>query len=89
MEAHKERREQLMEEEKKRGGGGGGKKNNTITDDESAASKNMRVGFDPVAKAIIQDCIISHDGGNRGGAKGPDDVLAFSRSVHKTDPSLE
>ncbi|CAN6677667.1 unnamed protein product [Malus baccata var. baccata] len=87
MEAYKERREQLMEEEKKRGGGG--KKNNTIIDDESAASKNMRVGFDPVAKAIIQECIISHDGENRGGAKGPDDILAFSRSDHKTDSSLE
>ncbi|KAM1519786.1 hypothetical protein EV2_023305 [Malus domestica] len=87
MEAYKERREQLMEEEKKRGGGR--KEEYTITDDESAASKNMRVGFDPVAKAIIQECIISHDGGNRGGAKGPDDVLAFSRSDHKTDSSLE
>ncbi|KAM1172427.1 hypothetical protein ACFX2I_022531 [Malus domestica] len=87
MEAYKERREQLMEEEKKRGGGR--KEEYTITDDESVASKNMRVGFDPVAKAIIQECIISHDGGNRGGAKGPDDVLAFSRSDHKTDSSLE
>ncbi|XP_050374517.1 uncharacterized protein LOC126792059 [Argentina anserina] len=49
---------------------------------------------DPVAKAVIQESIISdssrdkgHD--QKGGAQHPDDVLAFSRCVHKIDSSLE
>lgn len=49
----------------------------------------------PVAKVVIRESIISdssHDKGHddqKGGAQHPDDVLAFSRCVHKIDSSLE
>ncbi|ONI27189.1 hypothetical protein PRUPE_1G073300 [Prunus persica] len=88
MEAHKERREQMMEEESKRKEGG--KKNGAAGSAESLCKKKTNDGFDPAAKAIIEECIISHEGEEGGGrAKNPDDVLAFSRSVNKIDSSLE
>lgn len=78
MEAHKERREQMEKEEKK----------NATTGGHGGVA-------DPVVKAVIRGCIISDDkghddkGGHGGGAQHPDDVLAFSRCVHKIDSSLE
>ncbi|BFG14442.1 hypothetical protein CerSpe_007160 [Prunus speciosa] len=77
----------MMEEESKRKEG---KKNGTAGSAESLCKKKTNDGFDPAAKAIIEECIISHEGEEGGGgAKNPDDVLAFSRSVHKIDSSLE
>lgn len=54
---------------------------------EVLESKNHTAGFDPMAKLLIRKSIVP-DGGDRG-AEAPEDVLAFSRSVHKIDSSLE
>lgn len=60
-------------------------------------SSSSTVGLeDPITKSIIRDAIISdhrHDGGNNHNheasvARAPDDVLAYSRCVHKVDSSL-
>lgn len=65
--------------EKKNGGGG----------------SDMKAGDDPMAEAakakeVIREAIVAKSTGeteNR--AQQPDDILAFSRSVHKVDSSLE
>lgn len=78
MEANKERREQVeMKKEEKQE-----EKKNEVLE-----SKNHTAGFDPMAKLLIRKSIVP-DGGDRG-AEAPEDVLAFSRSVHKIDSSLE
>lgn len=85
MEANKERREQVEkkeedEETKKK------KKKNDGRPDQSATETPAPAGLDPTAKTLIRESIITEDGG---GGKAADDVLAFSRSVHKIDSSLE
>lgn len=81
MEAHKERKEQVENEESTRKGSGKNIISNQINDDGS----NKELESDTVTKRIIRDNIIS----NGETAQAPNDVLAFSRSVHKVDSSLE
>lgn len=86
MEAHKERREQVLqqeEEEHKKKIENDDVENNNGTQTQSKIRKAVD---DPVAKALIREFIISDDDG---GAVQPYDVLAFSRSVHHIDSSLE
>ncbi|XWS73341.1 hypothetical protein CRYUN_Cryun02cG0119800 [Craigia yunnanensis] len=56
-------------------------------DDAAAAasyeSTTMTTGLNPMAKVVINETVNEGDG-----AENPDDVLAFSRSVHKIDSSL-
>jgi len=49
----------------------------------------------PMAKMLIRESIVSDNSSNgngdeesKAGAQDPDDVLAFSRSVHKSDSSV-
>ncbi|CAK7345668.1 unnamed protein product [Dovyalis caffra] len=77
MEAKKERNEQLETE---------------VTEEKKYSS--TKGVDDPMAKILIRETIISSGNGhsseeNKIGVQNPDDVLAFSRSVHKTDSSLE
>ncbi|GLT78540.1 hypothetical protein SLA2020_500710 [Shorea laevis] len=58
-------------------------------------SRTKTTVIDPLAKLVISESIIN-DGSKddkanagRGAAQKPDDVLAFSRAVHKIDSSLE
>ncbi|XVE79943.1 hypothetical protein DITRI_Ditri14bG0097900 [Diplodiscus trichospermus] len=53
----------------------------------SFESTTKTTGMDPLAKVVINETIVSDDANK--GAQTPDDVLAFSRSVHKTDSSLQ
>jgi hypothetical protein len=86
MEANKEKRELVEKKEEIEGK----KKNDGV---ESAT------GFDPMTKILIHKSIITDGGTSDSGvgkecsdhhvAEAPDDVLAFSRSVHKIDSSLE
>lgn len=91
MEANKERREQLeikKQEEITRDQGEKKKNNNNVPENTTTQSST---GFDPMAKILIRKTIVTDSGGDQGdrGAEAPDDVLAFSRSVHKIDSSLE
>ncbi|OWM86947.1 hypothetical protein CDL15_Pgr015983 [Punica granatum] len=89
MEAHRERAEQLRKEEQDR----------NMQDQEKSTSAGRVEGsghaaskIDPAVKVLIRETIISDGkaGGRAGsGAEDPEDVLAFSRSVNKTDSSLE
>ena len=83
MEANKEKRELVEKKEEIEGK----KKNDGV---ESAT------GFDPMTKILIHKSIITDGNGGKEGSTGDyhgaetrDDVLAFSRSVHKIDSSLE
>ncbi|XP_041021971.1 uncharacterized protein LOC121263203 [Juglans microcarpa x Juglans regia] len=92
MEANKERREQLeikKREEITRDQGEKKKKNNNNFPENTTTQSST--GFDPMAKILIRETIVADSGGDQGdhGAEAPDDVLAFSRSVHKIDSSLE
>jgi len=82
MEAHKERKEQVENEEKTTIGSGKKITSNQINGDRS---KKELEESDTVTKKIIRDNTIS----NGETAQTPNDVLAFSRSVHKVDSSLE
>ncbi|RDX58124.1 hypothetical protein CR513_62581, partial [Mucuna pruriens] len=74
MEAHKEKREQVeKEEEIKRG-----------WRKSSGNEENERKG-ESVSKRVIRESIVS----DNERAQTPNDVLAFSRSVHNVDSSLE
>ncbi|KAK8630675.1 hypothetical protein V6N13_079457 [Hibiscus sabdariffa] len=42
-------------------------------------------GMDPMAKTVINQATVNPDGV----AEKPDDILAFSRSLHNIDSSLE
>ena len=75
-----------------------GKKKNECYDvvDESAATKKSTTRLDPMTKTLIHKSIITDGNGGKEGSTGDyhgaetrDDVLAFSRSVHKIDSSLE
>lgn len=92
MEANEERREVV---EKKEDSETQGKKKNDGVD-ESAATKKSTTGLDPMTKTLIHKSIITDGNGGKEGGTGDyhgaetrDDVLAFSRSVHKIDSSLE
>ena len=86
MEANKEKRELVEKKEEIEGK----KKNDGV---ESAT------GFDPMTKILIHksiitdgdtsDSIVGKECSDHNVAEAPDDVLAFSRSVHKIDSSLE
>ncbi|RHN73471.1 hypothetical protein MtrunA17_Chr2g0298831 [Medicago truncatula] len=78
MEAHKERNEQVEKEENTRG-------SEKIVDNKINDRCKRELENDTVTKRIIRDNIIS----NGETAQAPNDVLAFSRSVHKVDSSLE
>ncbi|XP_018840925.1 uncharacterized protein LOC109006182 [Juglans regia] len=86
MEANEERREQLEitrdQGEKKK------MNNNNVPENTTTQSST---GFDPMAKILIRKTIVTDSGEDQGdhGAEAPDDVLAFTRSVHKIDSSLE
>ena len=80
MEAHKERREQVEKEEEimRRGS------RKTSNEDNDRSNK---LG-DPVTQRVIRETVVSgHNENER--AQHPNDVLAFSRSVHNVDSSLE
>lgn len=77
MEAHKERREEEEKEEEVNKKGSGGK---IISNEDSDKSES-------VAKRVIRECIVA--GSDNGRAQDPSDVLAFSRSVHNVDSSME
>lgn len=77
VKASKERKEQLAKEV------GGGKERTDVHREGHATS------FDPIAKSVIREAIITDGGGGKDVAKNPDDVLVFSRSVNKVDSSLE
>ncbi|CAA7022249.1 unnamed protein product [Microthlaspi erraticum] len=81
MEATKERMEK--EQKKKR-------------DEKSAAAvTNEAVNTKDTVRGIIQESVVEGGGGGSGngdgdgGARKPEDILAFSRTVRKTDSSLE
>ncbi|KAF7837970.1 hypothetical protein G2W53_006452 [Senna tora] len=74
MEAHKERKEQVEREE--------GKKHKYENMNNEEEKKKSEIGG--AAKRIIGESIISS-----GNKEAPDDVLAFSRSVHNVDSSLQ
>lgn len=76
MEAHKERKEQVEKEQEKK------RESNQISNDDKC---KREVESDTMAKIIIRENTISS--GER--AQDPNDVLAFSRSVHNIDSSLE
>lgn len=83
MESHKEIRERLDQTQTKRDEE---KKKKKDDKEEEGVESKMKKAMDdePVAKALIRESIISDDGEIH-----PHDVLAFSRSVHKIDSSLE
>lgn len=82
MEAHEERIEQVLQQEEEE------HKKKIKNDDVHGTQIKIRKAVDdPVAKALIREVIISDD--DDGGAVQPCDVLAFSRSVHRIDSSLE
>ena len=47
-------------------------------------AQQKTTGLDPMTKVVINETV---NEGN--GAQNPDDVLAFSRSIHKIDSSLQ
>ncbi|KAG8490035.1 hypothetical protein CXB51_015376 [Gossypium anomalum] len=51
---------------------------------ESTTTTTKTVGMDPMAKLVINETVTQGDV-----AQNPNDVLAFSRSVHNIDSSLE
>ncbi|KAG4196744.1 hypothetical protein ERO13_A06G190851v2, partial [Gossypium hirsutum] len=51
---------------------------------ESTTITTKTVGMDPMAKLVINETVTQGDV-----AQNPNDVLAFSRSVHNIDSSLE
>ncbi|GMI73793.1 hypothetical protein HRI_001048600 [Hibiscus trionum] len=61
-----------------------GRKKKTEDGAEIESTTKTR-GLDPVAKMVIDEATVNRDGV----AQNPDDVLAFSRSVHNIDSSLE
>jgi hypothetical protein len=81
MEAHKERQEQVEKQEDNTRGSRMKKISDQINDDKS----KRELESDTMIKRIIRDNIIS----NGETAQAPNDVLAFSRSVHNVDSSLE
>lgn len=82
MEENKERREQVQKQKVEEVERDAKKKNDFDT-------KTMGVGA--MAKELIRESIITqHDDDDQDDkAQHPDDVLDFSRSVHKIDSSLE
>ncbi|KAG5242901.1 hypothetical protein IMY05_006G0063100 [Salix suchowensis] len=79
METRKERKEQSEKE---------------VTEEKKGSS--TKGVADPMTKILIRESIISNSSDTCGpeenkqaGVQDPDDVLAFSRSVHKIDSSLE
>ena len=87
MKAHKERREQLIEKEEKQ---------HTKNEEKKGTNSNS-VGenvLDPVAnKSLFENSIMSEGTQEKGNfdevAQNYEDLLVFSRSVHKIDSSLE
>ncbi|KAB2026630.1 hypothetical protein ES319_D06G233700v1 [Gossypium barbadense] len=51
---------------------------------ERTTTRTKTVGMDPMAKLVINETVTQGDV-----AQNPNDVLAFSRSVHNIDSSLE
>ncbi|KAG4143574.1 hypothetical protein ERO13_D06G199200v2 [Gossypium hirsutum] len=51
---------------------------------ERTTTTTKTVGMDPMAKLVINETVTQGDV-----AQNPNDVLAFSRSVHNIDSSLE
>lgn len=81
MEAHKERKEKVEKESTTRGIPEKENVSNKINDDRC----KRELESDEVTKRIINDNIIS----SGETVQDPNDVLAFSRSVHNVDSSLE
>ncbi|KAL9688006.1 hypothetical protein QQ045_032418 [Rhodiola kirilowii] len=80
MEAHKERAEQLE------------KKKNEDQDASKSVEENGTASSESAASKAIRDSLITDDSsGSEGCAvvRVEDDVLVFSRTVNKTDSSLE
>lgn len=75
MEANYERKEQPQKVEEK----------------DKERDKTTPSVVDPMAKAkeVIRDAIITKGEGEKGVAKEPDDITAYSRSVHNIDSSLD
>ncbi|KAJ1439833.1 hypothetical protein SESBI_02055 [Sesbania bispinosa] len=86
MEAHKERKEQIEKEEDIRRGS-----RKQISNDDINDKSKVEVKGDTVTKRVIREFIVSGDGSdnNENRAQAPHDVLAFSRTVHNVDSSLE
>ncbi|KAK2395483.1 hypothetical protein QL285_057219 [Trifolium repens] len=82
MEAHKEKKEQVEKQEDNKRGSRMKKISDQINDDVKC---KRELESDTMIKRIIRDNIIS----NGETAQAPNDVLAFSRSVHNVDSSLE
>ncbi|KAJ9689355.1 hypothetical protein PVL29_014841 [Vitis rotundifolia] len=78
MEAYKERKEKLEKEEE---------------DEKGKKSTKGTASFDPMAKAVLREAIITKsncgEDEEKIGVKDAEDVLVFSRSVHKIDSSLD
>ncbi|KAG2692001.1 hypothetical protein I3760_08G032400 [Carya illinoinensis] len=92
MEANKERRDQseIKKQEEIRGQGEKKKYNDNNVPENTTTQSST--GFDPMVKILIRETIVTDSGGDHQGDHGteaPDDVLAFSRAVHKIDSSLE
>ncbi|XLS51196.1 hypothetical protein HN51_011873 [Arachis hypogaea] len=75
MEAHKERREQVEKDE-------GSKKK------EDNNNVNKLTG-ETVTQRVVRENVVSSIGHENERAQDTNDVLAFSRSVHNVDSSLE
>ncbi|XVF19070.1 hypothetical protein REPUB_Repub11eG0078700 [Reevesia pubescens] len=89
MEGNKERRSEKGEAEAAQAREGRKKEDDAATSFESTTKTTK---MDPLAKVLINETVISDPADERrkgDGAQNPDDVLAFSRSVHKIDSSLE
>lgn len=83
MEAHKERAEQVKREEAERNITG------RSSDMDDAGIPKVVLAGDKAYEDVIRKAVAGEEDTHGKVAKNPEDVLVFSRSVDKTDSSLQ